>query len=170
MNFLKTDDINYLPPFGNIKANYEKGNELYIINPYIYKNDTKTNYKWFISFVNDNEEDNMFYYKYVNEMGEEDEEEEEKGEEENENEEEKDEKEEEVENEKDNNEHKNPDNTKKTDNESKGFFSHPLTWIIFILLLVIIVIVIIFILRRKKRITNSDIENNVSKVPNEQII
>ena len=66
--FSITNDINYLGPIGPIFSNFEKSNEAYIINPYIYNNDSKTNYKWFVSLYNDGEEENTFFFKYVNEI------------------------------------------------------------------------------------------------------
>ena len=136
--FSLTNDINYLGPIGTKLTNYEKSNETYIINPYIYNNDSKTNYKWFVSLYNDCEEKNNYYFRYVNEIGEE---------------------EEQIEGKNENEKDKKP---KKTYKESRSLLSQILIWIINILIIVIIFLMILFWLK-KKRILSSDIEKFTSE-------
>ena len=155
--FSQTEDINYLPTSSAGIATYEKGNTLYINNPYSYQ-PIMTNFKWFVSLFHYNNEGVIFTYEYVDEKEEENKDNEESdGNEEPTN---------------DNGNEKSSQNGDESDGNkgNSSFFQSIAFWIILILILIIVVLVILFIKNRNKNQTSSQIENLVNNTPNQQII
>ena len=64
--YSQTDDINYLPEISYRTMHFQKGNVIYIDNPYKYKK-LKTDYYWFIYLKHYNDEFSIFNYEYTNE-------------------------------------------------------------------------------------------------------
>ena len=64
--YSQTSDKNYLPKLTYDSKHFQKGNIVFIDNPYAYS-DKKTDYNWFISLLHLNDVESTFIYKYTNE-------------------------------------------------------------------------------------------------------
>ena len=149
--YSQTSDINYLPYMTTYSRHYEKKNVVYIDNPYKYSK-IKTNYYWFVSFANPNEEGAFFSYEYTNEKEKEKEEE----------------KEEEKEKEKEGEKEGEKEKGKEEDNYNQKSNS---AWVlvIFIILIICGIAGAIIFYRIKKKNSTENVENLVYNLQNQNM-